>query len=97
MCDKKNKIENEDIKSIRENIDSLDEDIAYLLLKRLYLVKEIGKIKKNHNLKILDIKREKKKFQDLKHFTKDKGEESYLLNIYKKIMDESKSAENYYA
>lgn len=59
--------------NLRENIDKVDLQILKLFQKRTVLVSEIGKIKKEKNLKIKDIKREKevlekiaKKAEDLK-------------------------------
>lgn len=59
--------------NLRDNIDKVDLQILKLFQKRTVLVSEIGKIKKENNLKIKDIKREKevlekiaKKAEDLK-------------------------------
>ena len=48
-----------DLKKIRSDIDKLDHQMLTLIKKRLDLVIKIGKIKKENNLKIRDLKREK--------------------------------------
>jgi len=42
---------------LRNSIDGLDEQLLHLLVKRLQIVSEVGKIKKNLNLPALDVDR----------------------------------------
>lgn len=46
---------------LRQQIDEIDSQIFDLFIKRIYLAKEIGLYKKQHNLPIFDLKREKNK------------------------------------
>lgn len=42
---------------LRNNIDTLDEELLHLLVKRLEVIKQVGKIKKELNLPALDANR----------------------------------------
>lgn len=44
---------------LRQQIDEIDSQIFDLFIKRIYLAKEIGLYKKQHNLPIFDTEREK--------------------------------------
>lgn len=41
----------------RKKIDELDEELLFVLAKRISLVRKIGKFKKQHNISIFDEKR----------------------------------------
>lgn len=45
------------LEGLRKQIDSVDEKIFILLSKRMGIVREIGKVKKENNLSVLDKKR----------------------------------------
>lgn len=79
------------LEQIRKEVDVIDEKILLLLHKRFALIKKIRLIKKKQNLPIQNKNREKeiidriiKKSQQL-HTNKH-----LLINIFKKIIEESK-------
>ncbi len=66
------------LKDTRQQIDEIDNQIIYLLEKRLKIVKKIKKYKKN----IIDLNREKKIL--------DKINSQYIKDIYKTILKNSR-------
>lgn len=80
----------EQINLLRKEIDKIDNQIIVLLGKRFFIVKKIGKIKKDLNINIVDKKREKEKLLQLKHRTKELNLPSILISfIWKKIFSHS--------
>jgi len=78
------------IEDLREEVNILDERIMVLLEKRFQLTDEIGEVKKQSNIKILDSKREEvilAKLSNFSHFPE-------LKAIYMEIMSESKKSQN---
>ena len=72
---------------LRTKIDECDEQIIELIRRRFELVREIGRYKTNHNLPVLDTKREEsilKKASKYSHSPEIDG-------IYRTIMEKSKS------
>ncbi len=78
----------------RKILDEIDEKIAKLFLDRLKTVKEIGSIKKENNLDILDKTREEKIIQKMNFYASDLAEKEYLVGIYKNVMEESRKAQS---
>lgn len=77
----------DDINKIRNSIDLIDKEIMSLLDKRFSLTGKIGDIKKSSEKPVLDTNREEVillKTSKLKHSPQ-------IYNIYKTIMNESKS------
>ena len=68
-------------------------EISILLLKRIDLSRKIGAIKKKDYLKIKNRSREKEILDDLSKNAGNKEELSYLRNIFKKIMKESRKVQ----
>lgn len=77
------------IKDLRNNIDEIDEKIISLLESRFTTSENIGKIKKEQELPVLDNKREDEIFKKIK----DKNFEREITNIYKCILEESKKVQ----
>lgn len=77
------------IKYLRNNIDEIDENIISLLESRFLVSENIGKIKKEQGLPVLDNKREDEIFSKIK----DKNFEKEIANIYKCILEESKKVQ----
>jgi chorismate mutase len=46
-----------ELEKLREQIDSIDDEIVGLLSKRMDIVKEVGKLKKEHQVEPLDTNR----------------------------------------
>ena len=83
---------NKDIKTIREKIDMIDREVFQLLINRLNAVIDIGEIKKQEGLPILDEGREQAIYNKIDSLFSEK-EATFLKNIYQSIITESKKAE----
>ncbi len=83
---------NKDIKTIREKIDMIDREVFQLLINRLNAVTDIGEIKKQEGLPILDENREQAIYDKIDSSFSEK-EATFLKNIYQSIITESKKAE----
>ena len=74
------------IEDCRKDIDEIDEKIVKLLAKRFELVKQIGKIKKQNNIAIIDKQRFHKVLQKVKNFAKKEELSTTFINkIYNTI------------
>ena len=78
------------IEKNRKKIDKIDEKIIKNLITRFKLTNEIGKYKKNNDIKIKDLKREKEIFDNIYKYTDNKKEQDNIREIYKKILLVSK-------
>lgn len=76
------------LSQIRNQIDSIDNDILNLILKRMHYSESIAEIKFNNNISILDEKREKDILNNIKVKIPDKY--TYILPIFKEILNSSK-------
>jgi len=74
------------LSDIRKNIDSLDDEIIVLLLKRLESVIQTIDKKKS----IEDINREEQIIKKLKHKSADPDSNEYLTKIYRTLFEEGK-------
>ena len=83
---------NKDIETIREKIDTIDKEVFQLLINRLNAVTDIGEIKKQEGLPILDQSREQAIYDKIDSSFSEK-EATFLKNIYQSIITESKKAE----
>jgi chorismate mutase len=79
------------IKKLRSLIDKTDKTIIKNLEKRFEIVKKLGKVKKNLRLSIVDKKREKEVFENIKKYSKKYKKE--IGEIYKKIIENSKKVQ----
>lgn len=78
----------------RQKIEEIDKKIIRLLGERLDLVKEIGRIKKDNNLEIEDLKREEKIKEEYKKIAKDLNlEPEELWQVFEKIIEWSKKVQ----
>lgn len=75
----------------RKKIDIIDKKMAKLFVKRLDIVKNIGKYKKENNLEILDKARESEVVN--KNLSYVKKYETEYLEFIKTVMDIAKSIE----
>ncbi len=80
----------EDLNTIREKIDSVDEKLKFLLIERFDLIEKIIEIKKNLDADYFDSKRE---FNIYKMILKDLPADKIkpLQNIFERILDESRA------
>ncbi len=74
----------DDLKKMREMIDSIDDEIINLLIKRYDLSKEIGIYKKDNNIQVLDLKREHEILDKARHVSEE------IYYVFLKIIEESK-------
>jgi chorismate mutase len=91
----KNKVSsNEDfnyqLKKLRTKIDKIDENLVDLLVKRMQVADDIGKVKKEHNVSILQPERWKQILERMISLSKGSGlQKDFILNVYKAIHQES--------
>jgi len=83
---------NKEIETIRKKIDTIDQEVFQLLINRLNAVTDIGEIKKQEGLPILDEGREQAIYNKIDSLFSEK-EATFLKNIYQSIITESKKAE----
>ncbi|MCD5380617.1 chorismate mutase [Candidatus Gracilibacteria bacterium] len=76
--------------SFRNQIDTIDEEIIYLLSRRFELVKQIGKIKKDLGEEALQPKRWEEVIENLYSEADDKGVSREIVKaIWNSIHDEA--------
>lgn len=77
---------------LRQQIDEIDSQIFDLFIKRIYLAKEIGLYKKQHNLPIFDTEREKNKREAISKMVPEEIQPS-ALKLLKTLMNAAKLAQ----
>ncbi len=82
-----------ELELLRKKIDEIDERVCALLLARFEAVKEIGAIKKEKGLPILNEAREEAVFAKVRGKAEREEEKAALAEIYKTIMGEAKKLE----
>ena len=76
----------DDIKTLREEINLIDKDMARLFEKRMAVSKKIAIYKGENNLPIFDIDREKEVIERCKGYIEDKSLENYYVNFQFDVM-----------
>ena len=79
----------EDIQSLRQEIDQIDQKIVALFNKRLAVAYKVAKYKKEHQLNILDQKREDELLEKIKNLSQKEYVEE-TLRLYENILVISK-------
>ena len=80
-----------EVESLREEIDSIDNNILELLSKRKKIIRKIALIKKRLDKPIIDENREHQIIERLKNIAKEKGlEENFVTSLYKIIIKNSR-------
>lgn len=82
-----------DLENARKEINKIDKEIVHLLERRLNVVMEIGKYKKENNLPVYDEEREKAVINNCLSYLENKKFSNSIEEIYKQIMDSSKLLE----
>ncbi len=77
------------IEQLREQIDSLDNEIIRLLDARFDCSKAIGEEKKKINKAVLDSSREQAILDKIENISQ-KSHAPYIQEVYKKIMEQSR-------
>lgn len=84
----------QEMKNLRREIDSLDERIVALLLRRLEMATRLGAIKAQFGLLVRDINRERSVLEKIRNLTGPCFAGKHVLNIYQAIMKESRATQN---
>ena len=85
----------EEIEKLRSDLDEIDIEILQLLMRRTEIVKKIGLIKKQYAMPIVDRKREKKVYNNVKEFAlKHELDYDQIKSIFKEIMQFSKKVQS---
>jgi len=85
----------EEIEKLRSDLDEIDIEILQLLMRRTEIVKKIGLIKKQYDMPIVDRKREKKVYNNVKEFAlKYELDFDQIKSIFKEIMRFSKKVQS---
>jgi len=85
----------EEIEKLRSDLDEIDIEILQLLMGRTEIVKKIGLIKKQYDMPIVDRKREKKVYNNVKEFAlKYELDFDQIKSIFKEIMRFSKKVQS---
>ncbi|MBP3963904.1 chorismate mutase [Paenibacillus lignilyticus] len=74
---------------LRQNIDSIDNELVALLAKRFQLTEEVGHYKAIHNLQAQDASREAKQFLKIVQLSEAHGlNAAYATAIFRCVMDQ---------
>ncbi len=83
----------QDINSLREQIDQLDERLLEIFNQRAALALEIGTIKMQQGLPIHDPARERRIFQRVKNTNPGPLEDDAIVRLFERVIDESRRLE----
>lgn len=85
----------EEIEKLRSDLDEIDIEILQLLMRRTEIVKEIGLIKKQYDIPVVDRRREKKVYNNVKEFALEHELDSdQIESIFREIMQFSKKVQS---
>lgn len=85
----------DELQTLRNHIDAIDDELIQLFAKRTAFSKKIGKYKQDHNVTILQIRRWKKTLKNqIKNGTALGLNEDFVRAIYQLIHDESISVQS---
>lgn len=82
------------LKSFREEIDNVDKEIVRLFEKRMKLVSEVAKYKKENNIEVYSKNRESEVIEKVLSYLDDREFDIYLIELYLDIMNISKNYQN---
>lgn len=82
------------LEQIREEIDQIDQELVRLLEKRYICVDEVVRIKKEHDLPVLDNNREKLVLKKISNQVKDDKYQESIVKTFQDIMNTSKKYQN---
>lgn len=84
-----------ELDNFRKKINKIDLELFELIKKRMEVSKKIGNFKKQNNLPILDVKREKKIFEKLKKLAEEKNlDKAFIKELFELIIKKSKEEQN---
>jgi len=82
-----------DLDNLRNKINETDDKIVELLLERFAVVKNVAEYKKERGLEIFQKDREAEVLKKIAGKTSDHDCKGYILDIYKIILETSKSSQ----
>ncbi|MFY9900957.1 MAG: chorismate mutase [Trichococcus sp.] len=80
-------------KKERAEIDAIDQELVKLFERRMDAVTEIARIKKEHQLPILDQSRENKVLDKVRGLTENKAYEGSVEDLFRSLMTITKAFE----
>lgn len=83
-----------DLNSLRKRIDEIDDGIVKLLLERFAVVKNVAEYKKERGLEIFQKGRETEVLKKIADKTDNPEYKEYMLDIYKIILETSKTLQH---
>jgi monofunctional chorismate mutase len=78
------------LETLRSKIDAIDNQIIALFESRMALVKDIGELKKQNHIHVLDTNREAIVFSRVKDQLHNKNLEPYIIELFETLMRVSK-------
>ncbi|MBO4640997.1 MAG: chorismate synthase [Treponema sp.] len=87
------RLDQEDLASLRTQIDQADEQLLAALAKRMEVAEKIGLLKKQEGKPVLDTSREAQKLESIYEKT-DERTKPYIKDIYKKLFEASRDFQN---
>jgi monofunctional chorismate mutase len=78
------------LEALRASIDAIDDKIITLFESRMALVKDIGNLKKQHQLNVLDTNREAIVLSRVQQQLQDQSLAPYIIELFKTLMRISK-------
>lgn len=79
------------LEALRNEIDSIDKQLVFLIEKRTAIAANIGKVKRNHQKAIFDGQRESEVLESIKQYARESIVQNHLEKIYKEIMSLAKA------
>jgi len=80
-----------EVKALRERIDKIDREIVKLLEKRIGIVKEIGRLKRDTGAEIFDPEREREVLKNVSNSTK--LDKKFVRDLFRSIIEYCKNEE----
>jgi chorismate mutase len=83
-------VRNDQLEKLRTDIDAIDHELLRLIKKRLNLTGEIGRIKKEKKMAIIDSSREEALFNALARYCEEmKLDKVFIKNVWRLILNAS--------
>ncbi|MBO4901597.1 MAG: chorismate mutase [Lachnospiraceae bacterium] len=79
-----------DLTECRKKLDEIDEKLVRLFEERMCISEQVAAYKAEHDLPVLDAKREEEKLEALRQCTKDARNEEAVTQLFEKIMELSR-------
>jgi len=80
-----------EVKALRDRIDKIDREIVKLLEKRIEIVREIGRLKRDTGAEIFDPERERDVLRNVSNSTR--LDKRFVMDMFRLIMEYCKNEE----